>query len=71
MSESPGFGSPVGRPVEAEHALRPLDAAAEEHDVVATFGVVVLLAAVAVEDVVSGLVRVVLERGTVVALQRG
>ena len=41
-----------------------------EHDVVAALGVVVGLAAVADEDVVPGLVRVVLERRTVVALQQ-
>ena len=60
----------MAHPVEAEHAFRPLDASAEEHDVVATFGVEVLLAAVAVHDVVSGFIGVVLERGAVVALQQ-
>ena len=60
----------MAHPVEAEHALRPLDAATEEHDVVATFGVEVLLTAVAVEDVVSGFIGIVPERGAVVTLQQ-
>ena len=61
--------APVGDPVEAEHALVPLDAEADDHDVVAALGVVVVVAAVADDDVVAGLVEVVLERRAVVALQ--
>jgi hypothetical protein len=60
----------VGDPVESLHAFTALDAGAGEHDVVAPSTVVVLLAAITVDDVVPGLVRVVLERGAVVALQQ-
>ena len=56
--------------VEPEHALTALDAGTEQHDVVAALTVVVGLAAVADEHVVAGLVRVVLERGAVVALEQ-
>ena len=59
----------VGRPVEAKHALRALDAGAHEHDVVSALGVVVRLAAETHQDVVSVGIQIVLERGTVVALQ--
>ena len=59
----------MGEPVEAEHSLGALDAGAGEHDVVAALGVVVLLAAVADQDVVPSQ-RVVLERGSVVALHQ-
>ena len=59
----------VGRPVEAKHALRALDAGAHEHDVVSALGVIVRLATVPHQDIVSIRIQIVLERGPVVALQ--
>ena len=58
----------VGDPVEADHALVALDPGAGDHDVVAALGVVVVVTAVADDDVVSP-VRPLLERVAVVALE--
>ena len=60
----------MGDPVEAEHALVPLNARPGHHDVVAALGVVVVGATVSVEHVVARGVRVVRERGAVVALHQ-
>ena len=60
----------VDCPVEATHAFSALDAGADEHDVVAAFGVVVLLATPSEDDVIAGVNWVVLERSTGVALQQ-
>ena len=59
----------VGGPVESEHALGSLNSRAHEHDVVAALGVVILLAAVSVDDVVTA-GRVVLEGLAGVALKQ-
>ncbi len=62
----------VDRPVEATGAGVAVDRGVLRHDVVATFGVVVVLTDLTDEDVVarSGLGRVVEERRTVVALEQ-
>ena len=57
----------VGHPVEAEHAFEALDAVVGEHDVVAGFRVVVVVAGAADDDVVAGM-GAVLERCAEVAL---